>query len=170
MKPHPTHRASLPLLALALAACAADPSGKKLELAAIDARHRSEKAGLEQAQEAFRRRWKAPLELEFPGEGTIEILECALQGYDEHVELRLLYSYVNTTGKPIDGVRITYELVDPISGQVREDETMLRFPPLIPFVPESSFTTNVNIPTRGLHLQPGWEWRIRPRVHVRGTK
>jgi hypothetical protein len=166
MKPQPIALASL----LVLAACAAGPSDKKLELAEIEARHQAEKAGLEQAQDAFRRRWKAPFDLEFPGEGTIEIGECALQGYEDHVELRLLYTYVNTTGRPIDGVRIVFELVDPESGQVRAEETLLRFPPLIPFLPDSSFTTAVNIPTRGLHLRPGWEWRIRPQVRIRGER
>lgn len=152
---------NLALLLPLLAACASEQTQKKLALAEIDARHANERAVLESAQAQFTRRWKVPMELEFPGAGTVQIHECSLQGYEEHVELRLQYTYVNSTGRPIDGVRIAIDLVDPASGGVRTEETRLVFPPLIPFVPESSFTTAANIPTRGLHLREGWEWRMR---------
>ena len=151
----------LPAALLVLAACAADGSHEKAELAEIDARHAANLDRFHEAQEAFARRWKAPIELDFPGEGTLQIHECALQGYDEHVELFLNYSYVNTTGAPIDGVRVTIELVDPRTNAVRSEETRLNFPPLIPFLPEGSFTTVAHVPTRGLHLVPGWSWRMR---------
>lgn len=155
---------ALPVLPMMLAACASEPSDAKLELQAIDERHAAEKSELAAAQSAFDHRWKAPFTLEFPGEGTIEVGECALQGYEEKVDLRLLYTYVNTTGRPIRGVRIEIELVDPRTHAVLEQDSTLSFPPMLPFVPESSYTTAVNIPTHGLHRLPGWEWRIRPHV------
>ncbi|MBK7875240.1 MAG: hypothetical protein IPJ77_05750 [Planctomycetes bacterium] len=162
----PTLTLLLPV-GLLLAACASDASQKKLALAEIEARHATERSRLQDAQDAFARRWKAPFELEFPGEGTVQVHECALHGYEDHVEVFLDYSYVNTTGKPIDGVRIEIDLVDPRTGAARTEETRLTFPPLIPFLPESSFTTVAHVPTRGLHLVPGWEWRIRPQRIVR---
>ncbi len=152
---------------LLAAGCESNRPDKKLEIAEIDAQHTREKAALERAQADFNRRWRAPFTLEFPRAGTIQIGECALQGYDEHVELYLDYTYVNTTGKPIDGVRISIELIDPRTGAVRSEETRLNFPPLIPFVPESSFTTAAHVPTRGLHLVDGWQWRIRAERIVR---
>lgn len=152
-----------------LAACAADPYGPrgadaKQELDAIDARHSAEKSALERAQADFAKRWKAPFTLEFGDQGTIEVGDCALQGYDEHVELHLLYTYVNTTGRPIRGVRIVVELVDPDTHAALANEARLSFPPMFPFAPESSYTTAANVATRGVHLKPGWEWRIRPQV------
>ena len=156
--------AQLALLPLLLTACAAEGPDPKQELQAIDARHSSEKAALEKAQSDFAKRWTAPFTLEFGDQGTIEVGECVLQGYDPHVELRLLYTYVNTTGHPIRGVRIVIELVDPETHAVMAQDAQLTFPPMYPFAPESSYTTTANVPTRGVHLRPGWEWRIQPHV------
>ena len=163
MKLIPRLLVSAPVL-LGAVACDANEPNPKLEIAAIDAQHAREKAALERAQADFNRRWRAPFTLEFPGAGTIQIGECALQGYDEHVELRLRYTYINTTGAPIRGVRITVDLVDPVTKNVTSFDSTLHFPPLIPFEIDSSYTTTVNLPTRGLHLTPGWEWRIRPEL------
>lgn len=149
---------------LLAAACESNRPDQKLEIAEIDAQHTREKAALERAQADFNRRWRAPFTLEFPRAGTIQIGECALQGYDEHVELRLRYTYINTTGAPIRGVRIVVDLVDPMTKDVTSFDSTLHFPPLIPFELDSSYTTTVNLPTRGVHLTPGWEWRIRPEL------
>lgn len=168
MKIHP----SLPALvvSLLLGACATDSAGKQHLLEEIDARHATEKARFEELQAAFARRWKTPFDLEFPGVGTITVLDCELEGYEGDVELRLHYTYYNSSGTPIRGVRIAIDLVDPESGGVRTEETRLHFPPLIPFAPDSSFTTAASIPLRGLHLRKGWEWRIRPELVAYGVR
>jgi hypothetical protein len=153
---------------LALTACSRDRAHQRRELDEISDQHASEVRELDEARAEFARKNPMPKKLEFPGQGTLLLHECTLEGYPGHVELWLRYTYVNTTGHTIDAARITLTLSDPARGEQWTDETELALPMLFRLGPESSYTTYTHVPTRGMHLDPGWKWEIRAEAVVRG--
>ena len=167
----PTSRSlAVPLLlsiaSIALAACTDDRDAKRRELDEIAASHQVELVQFEQAQAAFVRRNPMPRQLDFPGEGTILVDECSLEGFPEHEQLLLRFTYVNTTDHAIDEARITLTLWDQESGSKSSDELVLRLPLARGFSRDSSYTMSVHEPTHGIHLRPNWEWSITARAVV----
>jgi hypothetical protein len=163
----PTMRAPLLTIALLIpAACSDEREFQRHELDEIALAHKTELAQFEAAQSAFAQRNPVPRRWDFPGEGTIIVDECSLEGFPEHEQLLLRFTYVNTTDHALDEARITLTLHDPDSGSRSSDELVLRLPLALGFSRDSSYTMSVHEPTHGIHLHPNWEWTITARAVV----
>lgn len=159
----------LSLVSLAAAGCSHSRELERGEIEAIAQRHDDELAAFHHEQLEFARRNPVPQQLDFPSDGTILIHECALAGYPGRAELRLQYTYVNTTGRTIDGAHVTIALRDPTRDVEWSQAMDLELPLSFRFSPGSSYTTHVELPTHDVQLQPGWTWRIRPEAFVRAA-
>jgi hypothetical protein len=154
-------------LAFLFAACAT--SGERnLEVGEIAAQHEHERELFQRAQAEFASRQRLPRTLDFGRDGSITLLECELQGRPEHEELRVLFTFVNTTERSLQGARVTVTLGDPGSAAEYEQELRLTLPIPTRFEPECTYTTAMYVPLRGLHLKPNWSWKIVPTAWAEG--
>lgn len=145
--------------AAALAACAS--SGRDPRVAEIAERHAHEHELFENARAEFARREELPRTLDFGGDGSITVLEAELQGRPEHEELRLLFTFENTTRRDLQGAYVTLSLGEPASAEFLQ-ELRLTLPIPTRFQPTSTYTTAVYVPLRGIYIHPGWTWKIVP--------
>ena len=159
-------RRFVPLIVIALAACSADRDGRKRELDEIAANHATELAQFEAAQAAFTHSNPMPLRIDFPGQGTIIVDECSLEGFPEHEQLLVRFTYVNTTDHALDEAHVALRLGDHDSGQKSTHDIVLKLPLALGFTRDSSYTMTVHEPTHGIHLHPHWEWSISARAVV----
>src|SRR4029453_17691372 len=83
-----------PLLALA---CQTGHGAHDPELERIAALHAQERLRFEEGGADLTRRSPMPQVLDFPEQGRIVVHECELVGYPGREELRLVYSYENTS-------------------------------------------------------------------------
>lgn len=168
-----THTIRLICLSLsaALFGCRTDGDLYRHEVAEIAANHESELARFQQAQADFARRYPMPRQFEFQHDGTIIVEEAVLEGHPGREFLRVGFTYVNTTGHAIDEARLTLTMRDPETDLEWSEEMSLRLPLALHFTSDSSYTTRFEIPTRGIHLHPHWEWKIRARavLHIGGS-
>ena len=167
MKPTRLCALWLALLASSLVSCAGR-GDRPTELDAISADHEFDVRQFQEAQSGFARRNPVPRRIDFPGQGTVLLHECSLQGYPGHVELWLRYTYVNTTGHTIDAANVTITMRDPRTHEEWSDSEHLALPITFRMTPDSSYTTYVHLSTRGIHLDPGWQWEIRAEAVVHG--
>lgn len=156
---------SVLLLPLALA-CSHDRQARRAELAEISARHQSEVAAFQEARAGFAQRNPVPREQAFADDGAILVHECELRGWPGREQFWLKFTWMNTTGRTVDAARISIELRDRASGVELSEEMELSLPLLYRMGPDSSYTTNVLIPLRGMASPPELEWTIRPRAVV----
>jgi hypothetical protein len=148
---------------IVLLGCSQDRQVRRAEVAELSARHQKELAWFESAQADFKRRNPVPRQQDFEGDGTILVHECELRGWPGHEQFWLKYTWMNTTGRTVDEAHITITLRDQGSGAEQSEEMELSLPLLYRLGPDSSYTTNILVPIRGMHSPPALEWTIRPR-------
>jgi hypothetical protein len=134
----------------------------------IAADHDFDLREFQEAQAEFARRNPVPRRIDVPGQGTLLVHESSLEGYPGHVELWLRYSYVNTTGHTIDAANVTITMRDPTTREEWSASEHLALPITFRMTPDSSYTTYAHLPTRGIHLHPGWQWEICAEAIVHG--
>jgi hypothetical protein len=160
----PIFSLGLPIAMCTLAGCSGDRELQHSELAEIAQHHDTDLYEFREAQAEFARDNPMPKRLEFPGEGTLLLHECTLEGYPGHEELWLRYTYVNTTGRVLDAARITLTISDPETHAEWSEDTKLILPLGFRLGPDSSYTTYVHVPTSGMNLHPHWQWKIRAQA------
>jgi hypothetical protein len=148
--------------------CSRDRDLERHELEEISAHHDLDVRTFQEARAEFARKNPVPRRIELPGQGTIVLFECTLEGYPGREELWVRYMYVNTTGHSIDAARITIRASDPETRAEWTDSTELVNPMLFRLGPDSTFTTYAHLPLRGMQLHPKWEWSISAQGVVRG--
>ena len=151
---------------IALLGCSHDRQARRAEVAELSARHQKELAWFESAQADFERRNPVPRQQDFEGDGTILVHECELRGWPGHEQFWLKYTWVNTTGRAVDEAHITITLLERESGAEQSEEMELSLPLLYRFGPDSSYTTNILVPLRGMPSPPDLDWSIRPRAVI----
>lgn len=144
-----------------ISGCAVDRESK-LEVGEIAAQHDHERELFQRAQAEFAARQELPRTLDFGPDGSLTLLDCELQGRPEHEELRVLFTFVNTTQHDLAGARVTLTLGQPDSGASYVQELRLTLPIPTHFQPDCTYTTSMYVPLRGLHLEPNWSWKIVP--------
>jgi hypothetical protein len=152
------------LAAFVLAGCGATEQERRHEVAAIAAVHKSELSHFEEARDEFARRHPMPKTLDLRDSGTLIVHECALQGYSEHEELWVKYTWVNSTHHDVGPVHVTISLRDPSSQQSRSETVALD--PILRsrFGPDCSYTTFLRLPLSGMKYGPDLEWSIDART------
>ena len=147
---------ALPTSAFVLPACNQEAALRRQEVEEIARAHELELAAQQRAQDDFATAHGIPRELEFPGHGTLEVVECELQGRLGREEVRLRFVWTNTTGRTAESVRVTLSLLDTQRRVRRSEEALLDLPLNYRFVAGASYTATLLAPTQGLHLEPGW--------------
>ena len=163
--------ASGALAALALlAGCAADRRADRDEVDQISARHERDHSRLDAAKAEFAQHNPVPIVFECGDGGRIIVREAALEGFPGREELWIYYTWENTTDRPIDGVRVTLSVVDPVSRFRVDQEFDLTSPTLAPFGRESTYSSYVQVVAGdvGLSGRTLWEMRARAIRRIRG--
>lgn len=160
----PGRLACFGLLALAFSACAAPRDQERQDIAEIGVIHDRLQAQFLAGQAQFLERNPMPLRREVPGVGTLVVHEAALGGRLGLEHLHVLFTWVNTTGKTTRGARVRVAVRDPAGGVEREQRVDLRSLLGAGFGPDCTYTSFVDLPTDGIHVEPGWDWRIELEV------
>ena len=149
-----------PLLALgSLSACATDNSEREI-LDRMAAEHALCLAQYEQARLELQAATSLPQEWNFGPQGTILVREVDLVGRPGDEILKVSYTYVNTTGRPVKTARVTLTFRDPETETEWSQEMDLSLPYRFKFTRDSSYSTWFEIPTNGAHTHEGWEWSL----------
>jgi hypothetical protein len=105
-------------------------------------------------------RSKEPQMQEFEGCGTMFVWNHSLDGGAGWEYLRAAYTYKNTTDEKLDWVRVWCEVLDPAGRVVNRGEDVLMHPLGYAFTKGDTWSDEIKVPTRGIHLRDGWSWRI----------
>jgi len=152
------------LLFLPLAACAREHDLRRAEIEAIDRARSAAIARYAQVRREFEVRNSVPRRLEFPGRGTVVVLECRLEGMPPEEAFWLKYTWINTTDHPVRQARVTLVLRDPASGRSRAEEMLLDPPLGGSFGRESSYTTFARVPLETVPVSGALAWGIEVQV------
>lgn len=151
----------LGLVLLGLVACASnDRAAERALLARYDEVHRAEVAAFERAQAAFPTGFSMPAERTYEGLGTLIVSDCRLIGRPGKAFVRAEFTYVNTTGRRLDGVHATLYVDDPDSGESWGETLLMRVPYRYALTPDSTYTSWLDTPTKGVETKPGWSWDL----------
>ena len=147
---------------LVLVSCAGTPSASDEHemLARYDAQHRAELEAFEREQADFLRRTPVPERSEFSGLGTLILNERELLGRPGKAFVRVRFTYVNSTGRMLDAVRATLYLHDPETGEGWGETLLMRVPYKYHLTPDSTYTSWIDTPTKGVEFKPGWTWEL----------
>lgn len=160
----PRNLACFGLLALALcqslSACAGSRDQERQDIAEIGAIHDRLQAGFVAAQDRFRERYPMPVRREVPGVGTLVVHEAAIGGRLGQETLHVLFTWVNTTTRKTNGAQVRVALRGAQGRGEREQVVELRSLLGAGFIPDCTYTSFVDMPMDGVHLQPGWDWTI----------
>ena len=161
------------LLALvSLVSCASnDRAGERELLARYDEVHRAELAAFERAQAAFPRVIDVPSERVYDGLGMLILTDRQLIGRPGKAFVRVEFTYVNTTGRSLDGVHATLYIDDPETGESWGETLLMRVPYRYSLTKDSTYTSWLDTPTRGVETKPGWSWDlVLESVEARGEQ
>lgn len=93
----------------------------------------------------------------FPGYGSIMIDKWYLEGFPGEEYVRVRFTYENSTDQEFRRVRVWVN--------VHDDEGMAVSSEWLDLIllfgwPGNTYTDEIRVPTRGIHMKPGWHWRI----------
>lgn len=148
------------ILAASLTACAEHRGRETDEIAELGRIHDLHQAEFLAGQERFLAENPMPVRREVPGIGTLVVHEANLGGRLGQETLRVLFTWVNSTGGTTNGALVRILLRDPRTGVAREQRVELRSLLGAGFIPDCTYTSFVDVPTEGVHLRPGWTWGI----------
>ena len=150
----------LGLLALPLATCVTNRDQERMEVAEYGRIHDRQQAEFVAGQAEFRARYPMPVRREVAGVGTLVVHEAALGGRLGQETLHLLFTWVNSTGRTTNGALVRVVIRDGQGRVEREQRVELRSLLGVGFIPDCTYTSFVDMPTEGVHLEAGWDWRI----------
>lgn len=145
---------TLPLL-LAVA-CASPGRSERREHS-----HEIELRELQQAQQVFREQNTVPQVFDFEGHGRVTVRDISLDGFPGGTYLRCRFHYQNRTEKPVVQAWVSLDVLDADKNPVATQTANCIVPIPIPIARGSYYSDELRAPTLGVHLQPGWSWRIR---------
>lgn len=156
----PVHRPLLLACALASTACLSSEPSEREVLERMAARHELELRAFHSARGELADKYPMPQSLDFGEGGTVVLNDCSLGGRLGQEILRVRYTFVNSTNQPIREALLTLVVRDPETGAEEGEEMRLKFPYALALTPDSTYTTWFEVPTKGLHLRPDWEWAV----------
>lgn len=109
-----------------------------------------------------------PKRLEFPGNGRVVIRELSLDGYPGNSYVRCRFHYENTTGEPVLRSFVSLDVLDSEGRMVASQVSVCIFPTPRAIYDGTFYADELRTPTRGVHEQPGWSWRITCRAQFYG--
>jgi hypothetical protein len=148
------------ILLAALTGCAAGRASEQEELERIARRHSSELLAFHDAQNELRLHTYLPQRRDFGAEGTVIVRQCYLGGRLGDEKLRVRFTYVNTTDRPVRAARVRLTLRDPES-KAEWYESLDLIPPFtFELSPGSTYSSWFAMPTQGVHRHASWSWDI----------
>ncbi len=142
------------------AACTNPRAEEHEMLVRLAAEHRAELAAFETEQAEFQSRTVLPQRREFPGLGTLSVDEVGLVGRPGKAWVRARFTFINTSAAGFEGPRVVLRLRDPSSGESWSEALEMQTPIGIRPNKESTYTSSLKTPTRGVEFVPGWSWEI----------
>ena len=129
-------------------------------LARMEVEHEAALQAFQAEQADFVRRNPVPQRMEFPELGTLILEEIALVGRPGRAWVRARFTFVNTSAVGFDGVRVSLYLRDPASRESWSEGLELQAPFGAHLSKESTYTSTLKTPTRGVEFEPGWSWQL----------
>lgn len=123
--------------------------------------HELELRELQQAQQLFREQNTVPQVFDFEGHGRVTVREISLDGFPGGTYLRCRFHYQNRTDKPVVQAWVSLDVLDAEKNPVATQTAHCIVPIPVPIARGSYYSDELRPPTFGVHLQPGWSWRIR---------
>jgi len=151
-----TSNAIAGLLLTLLAACAS-PAPMGSQPHELEVRLRQ----LQVQQQVFREQNTAPQIFDFPGHGRVTVREITLDGYPGNTYLRCRFHYQNRTSEPVVQSWVMLDILDAEGQLVASQATVCIIPHPMPIARGSFVSDELRARTYGVHLEPGWSWRIR---------
>ena len=143
-----------------LSGCASDEGQWRADLDRMAEQHERYAQELRDIQAELALETPTPDERDFGEDGTILLWECFLGGRPGREYLRIHYTFLNTTEHTFEAANVTLTLYHAESGAEWSEVQRLTIPYKYAFTPNSSYTTSLEIPTRGIHRRPGWQWEL----------
>jgi len=97
---------------------------------------------------------------EFKGAGTMFVWKHSLDGGPGWEYVRIAYSYKNTEEHKFDWIRVWGEILDSDGRVVHREEELLIHPLGYAIAPGDTWSDVMKLPTKGVHNEKGWDWRI----------
>lgn len=123
--------------------------------------HEIELRQLQQAQQVFRAQHIGTREFDFPGHGRVTVREITLDGFPGQAYLRCRFHYQNRTEKPVVQAWVSLDVLDGEGRLVSTQSCRCIVPVPMPLARGSYYSDELRTPTYGVHLEPGFSWRIR---------
>ena len=148
---------STPLVLFLLAAACATPaieeSNAYPEL--VTAMH-----DLQSEQQRFAGTTVLPQTFAFPGQGRVVARIVSLDGYPGNTYVRCRFHYFNDTGKPVTRALVSLDVLDGAGRMVASQVSVCIFPTPRAIYDGTFYADELRTQTHGVHVQPGWSWRI----------
>ena len=116
---------------------------------------------LQVTQRVFREQNTVPQSFDFPGHGRVTVREITLDGFPGNTYLRCRFHYENRTDEPIVQAWVMLDVVAPNGRLVASQATACIMPIPMAVARGAYVADELRVQTHGVHLQPGWSWRIR---------
>lgn len=123
--------------------------------------HEAELRELQRAQMVFREQNTVPQVFDFDGHGRVTVREVSLDGFPGGTYLRCRFHYQNRTDRPVVQAWVSCDVLDADGNPVASQTANCIVPSLVPIARGSYYSDELRVPTFGVHLQPGWSWRMR---------
>ncbi len=112
-------------------------------------------------QWVFREQNTTPQVFDFPEQGRVTVREISLDGFPGNAYVRCRFHYQNRTAKPVVQSWVSLDVLDAQGNLVASQASVCIVPHPIPIARGAYFADELRTQTFGVHLQPGWSWRIR---------
>lgn len=148
--------ATAALLLTWFAACATPaPTGRAVHELEVEFRQ------LQSQQRVFREQNTVPQIFDFEGHGRVTVREITLDGYPGNTYLRCRFHYQNRTEEPIVQSWVMLDVLDDSDRLVSSQAVVCIIPHPMPIARGSYVSDELRTRTYGVHLEPGWKWRVR---------
>ena len=150
----------VPLVLLLAVACTNPRAEESQMLARMAAEHQVELEAFQAEQANLLRRTPVPQEREFPGLGKLIVDEVSLVGRPGKAWVRAHFTFVNSNEIGFDKARVSLYVRDPSTGESWSEALEMHNPIGIKPSKQSTYTSSLKTPTRGVEFLPGWSWEL----------
>jgi hypothetical protein len=115
----------------------------------------------QRAQQVFREENSGSFQFDFPGHGRVTVREITLDGFPGSTYLLCRFHYQNRTEQPVVQTWVSLDVLDAENNVAGSQTCHCIVPVPIPIAREAYYSDELRVDTGGVHLKPGWKWRIR---------
>ena len=119
---------------------------------------------LQLEQDRFLASTPLPKKFDFPGNGQVTVRQVSLDGYPGNSYVRARWTYQNNTGRPVLRALVGLDVVDAEGRVVASKVSVCIFPSPRPIYDGTYYADELRTQTLGVHMQPGWSWRMTCRA------